>query len=426
MHDCCREFCLRSLFYVNIASVIIMKQTRNFPYAKITAKQEKSVRRGHPWIYADEITEQSESIENGSLTDVFSEKNKYLGTGFWSENSKIRIRLLDSNANEKFDDAFFERKVRYALQYRKDVMKDDFSACRLIHGETDGLPGLTVDRYNDILVSEVASYGTEMHKDIIYRSLLSQLREMGETISGIYERNEGDLRLREGLEQYKGWYGNEHPDSCLTEISENGIIYTVDVENGQKTGFFLDQKYNRRAAAKLAEGKRVLDCCTHTGSFALNAAKAGAKSVLAMDISAPALETAAANAERNGLQISFRQGDVFEVLSQLRSEHARFDFIILDPPAFTKSRKTFATAKAGYRRINCEAMRLLPRGGYLASASCSHFMPTEEFRSMLHEAAMEAGVRLRIIEERHASPDHPVLVGVPETEYLKFFLVQII
>ena len=409
-----------------ILRVIIMKMTREFPFARVSRKQETSLKKGHPWIYEDEISETDGEITNGCLIDVFGTKNNYLGTGFYSEKSKIRIRILGTNANEKYDDAFFERKVRYALQYRKDVMADDMKACRLIHGEADGLPGLTVDRYNDILVTEVASYGTEMHKDVIYKALIDQLSEMGETISGIYERNEGDLRLKEGLPQYKGWYGEKHPESCVTEILENGIYYEVDVENGQKTGFFLDQKYNRRAIWNIAKGKRVLDCCTHTGSFALNAAKAGAKSVLAMDISETALEMAKKNAERNNLHLDFRQGDVFEVLPQLRAEHAQFDFIILDPPAFTKSRKTFHNAKGGYKQINKEAMRLLGRGGYLASASCSHFMPVGEFRNMLSEAASEAGVSIRIIEERHASMDHPVLPDVPETEYLKFFVVQII
>lgn len=403
-----------------------MKQNREFPFAKVTKKQEYSLKKGHPWIYEDEITEESGTIENGCLIDVFGTKGNYLGTGFYSALSKIRIRLLGTNANEKYDDAFFERRVRYALEYRKDVMGEDYQACRLIHGEADGLPGLTVDRYQSILVSEIASYGTELHKDVIYHALLKLLKEQGETIEGIYERNEGDLRAKEGLEQYKGWYGEEHPDSCITQICENGIYYEVDVENGQKTGFFLDQKYNRLAVKKLAHGKRVLDCCTHTGSFALNAASGGAQYVLAVDISQSALDMAEKNAERNHLDLAFRQGDVFEILPRLREEHAQFDFIILDPPAFTKSRKTFHNAKGGYKQINKEAMRLLGRGGYLASASCSHFMPRDEFRNMLAEAAAEAGVSIRIIEERHAAPDHPVLPNVPETEYLKFFMVQII
>ncbi len=403
-----------------------MKQERNFPYVIVTEKQTRNIKNGHPWIYEDEITEQTEVIENGSFVDVFGKKKQYLGTGFYSANSKIRVRLLGHNANETYSDAFFARKVKYAIQYRKDVMKEDFKACRLVHGEADGLPGLTIDRYNDILVSQVESFGTELHKDVIYRELVNQLNEMGETISGIYERNEGELRKKEGLKQYKGWYGENHPESCITEIVENGVIYKVDVENGQKTGFFLDQKYNRKAVARLAEGKSVLDCCTHTGSFALNAAHGGAKKVMAMDISETALEMASENAQRNGLNLTFRQADVFDILPQLRKEHAKFDFIILDPPAFTKSRRTYHNARNGYLEINTEAMRLLPRGGYLASASCSHFMPKEEFVKMLVEASHQAGVEIRIIEQRGAAPDHPVMPTIPETEYLKFFLVQIL
>ncbi len=402
-----------------------MKQIRNFPAFTVTAKQERNIKNGHPWIYEDEIID-AEEAENGAIVDVFGQKHNYLGSGFLSLNSRIRIRLLGNNANEKYDDAFFQRKVAYAVQYRLTVMgEEDFSACRLVHGESDGLPGLTVDRYSNLLVSQVESYGTEMHKEVIYQALTDELAKLGVKIEGIYERNEGELRKKEGLPQYKGWYG-EHPASPITEITENGIRYEVDVENGQKTGFFLDQKYNRLAIRKIAKGKKVLDCCTHTGSFALNAAKGGAAEVTAMDISETALDMARQNAERNGLHMNFRQGDIFEVLPELKKERADFDFIILDPPAFTKSRKTFHNARKGYREINREAMQLLPRGGYLASASCSHFMPKEEFLKMLMDAAGDAGVSLRLIEQRGAAPDHPVMPSIPETEYLKFFLVQII
>ena len=403
-----------------------MKQDRTFPSFTVTKKQEAKIKSGHPWIYEDEITKAPEEIENGSFADVYGQKQNYLGTGFYSAASKIRIRLLGNNANEKYDASFFQRKVKYALDYRRTVMGDDFDACRLIHGESDGLPGLTVDRYHDLLVAQVESYGTELHKDVIYQSLKDELASMGETIHGIYERNEGELRKKEGLSQYKGWYGEEHPSSCLTEIVENGIHYEVDVENGQKTGFFLDQKYNRLAVRKIAKDRTVLDCCTHTGSFALNAALGGAKSVTAMDISESALEMAAKNAEENHLPMNFQQGDVFEVLAQLKKDHAFFDLIILDPPAFTKSRKTFHNARKGYLEINTEAMQLLPRGGYLATASCSHFMPKEEFEKMLLDAAKEAGVQIRLIERRGAAPDHPVMPAIQETEYLKFYLLQII
>ena len=239
-----------------------MKQKREFPSVTVTKKQEFSIRTGHPWVYEDELTQYPERVENGSLVDVFGQKGNYLGTGFWSGSSKIRIRILDHNANEKFDEAFFARRAGYAISYRRDVMGDDFSACRLVHGEADGLPGLTIDRYGDLLVSEVLSYGTDLHKKTIYEAIVHDLEASGESIRGLYERNEGELRKKEGLEQYKGWYdleGKPHPDSVITEITENGIRYEVDVENGQKTGFFLDQKYNRQAVSKLATAKNVLD-----------------------------------------------------------------------------------------------------------------------------------------------------------------------
>ena len=403
-----------------------MKQNRTFPYITVTKKQEKRIREGHPWIYEDEIIELSETIDNGAVADVFGQKGNYLGSGLYSAASKIRVRLLGNNANEKYDDAFFIRKIKYALQYRIDTMQDDFACCRIVHGEADGLPGVTVDRYENILVSEIASYGMELRKDIIYQALIDEFAKLDIDIEGIYERNEDEIRKKEGLKQYQGWYGDKHPESCITEITENGIRYEVDVENGQKTGFFLDQKYNRLAVRNMAKGRTVLDCCTHTGSFALNAAMGGAASVTAMDISETALAMAKENAERNGLSLEFRQGDVFEVLPQLRKEHARFDLIILDPPAFTKSRKTFHNARNGYREINAEAMRLLPRGGYLATCSCSHFMPKEEFLKMLMDAANDAGVSARLVEVRGAAPDHPVILGIPETEYLKFVLLQIV
>ena len=403
-----------------------MKKERSFPFVKITKKQETRIKEGHLWVYGEEVTETSGMIENGAVTDVFGSKGNYLGSGFYSEHSLIRVRILSDNANEAYDDAYFQRKVMHALQYRRDVMGSDYSACRLIHGDADGFPGLTVDRYNDLLSAEITSYGTEKRKDVIYQALIDELKKDGVTVRGIYERNESPLRSKEGLERYKGWYKDIHPEKADTVISENGILYHTDLENGQKTGFFLDQKYNRLAVRRLASGKRVLDCCTHIGSFALNAAKGGAKEVTALDISQAALENAAENARLNDLSVRFMQADVFDALKQMIADHERYDLIILDPPAFTKSRETSSRARSGYRRINAMAMRILPRGGYLATCSCSHFMPREEFRKMLSDAAKDAGVRIRLIEEKGASPDHPVLPAVPETEYLKFFLLQII
>lgn len=411
-----------------------MKAEREFLRVHITPKGEASIKRGHPWVYADELTFDFDENEaaNGALIDVFSTKDRYLGTGFLSKNSKIRIRILSSNANEKFDEAFWRRRVSYALSMRKTVMKEDYSCCRLIFGEADGIPGLTVDRYNDILSTEVLSYGTELVKEVIYKALCELLSEDGVIVRGIYERNEAKIRELEGLPLEKGWYKADFvgiPESPDAEIVENGIKYTVDVENGQKTGFFLDQKYNRREVARLAKGMTVLDCFTHTGSFALNAARGGAKHVTAVDISETGILMAKKNAEINGLadNMDFVCEDVFELLPKLSEKsNYKYDFIILDPPAFTKSRKTTESAKRGYKEINYRAMKLLPRGGYLATCSCSHFMPNELFRKMLNEAARDAGVSLRLIEERRASPDHPVAMAVPETDYLKFYLLQIV
>lgn len=409
-----------------------MKAERAFPKCVITRKGTRWVEGGHPWIYEGEVLSLEGEPENGSLADVVSENGKYLGTGFLSLSSKIRIRLLSRNANDRFDAAFWERRIRYAWQYRKVTMGDDVSCCRLIFGEADGFPGFTADRFSDVLVTQTLCVGIEKLKPLIFPLLLKVLREDGQEISGIYERNDVAIRSLEGLEQGKGWFeipGESHPSSSCTEICENGIYYNVDFENGQKTGFFLDQKYNRLAVAKLAAGRRVLDCFTHTGSFALNAAKGGAESVTAVDVSASAIENAGLNARRNGLddKIDFVVEDAFEYLERLEAEGGKpFDFIILDPPAFTKSRKTVNNAEKGYREINTRALKLLPRGGWFATCSCSHFMPSEKFELMLASAAKDAGVSLMQIEARQQAPDHPILWNVPETDYLKFYLFRVV
>lgn len=408
-----------------------MKSKRIYPAFTISKKGEMSLKNGHPWVYCDELRNEPEGLKNGELCDVFSEKGSYLGTGFLSLNSKIRIRILSDNANENFSENFFHRRIRYAIDYRKTVMGDDFSACRLIFGEADGMPGLTVDKYGDILVSQVLSYGMDMIKDMIFRLLVEELEKDGVKVSGIMERNDVAIRKLEGLEQYKVWYKAEflpEPPSNITEITENGIRYEVDVENGQKTGFFLDQKYNRLAVSKIAKGKKVLDCFTHTGSFALNAAMGGARHVTAVDVSQFAVDTARENAERNGLtdRMDFLCADVFDLLPKLLEEKADYDMIILDPPAFTKSRKTVGSAERGYKEINYRAMRLLPRGGYLATCSCSHFMENRLFVKMVMSAAKDAGVQLKLIEARQQAPDHPILLNVPETDYLKFYLFQVV
>jgi 23S rRNA (cytosine1962-C5)-methyltransferase len=408
-----------------------MKQQRPYPALHLSAKGERSIKGGHPWVYAGEVKEPEQEIENGSLVDVFA-GNAYMGTGFYNRSSKILVRLLSRNANDRFDAAFWARRVEYAISYRETVMPGpDFLCCRLVHGEADQMPGLTVDRYNDLLSVQVLSLGMEKVRDLALPALAEALERRGEHIRGIFLRNDVALREREGMEQGKGWYplpGLPVPDSPLTEITENGVKYLVDVENGQKTGFFLDQKYNRAAAARIAGGKRVLDCFTHTGSFGLNAAMAGAERVHSVDISESAIEMARANAQRNGLSnIDFEAADVFALLTQLEREHCRdYDYIILDPPAFTKSRSTVDDAFRGYKEINLRAMKLLPRGGYLATCSCSHFMTGGMFRKMLYSAARDASVTLRQIEQRQQAPDHPILWGVPETDYLKFYLFQVV
>lgn len=406
-----------------------MKAQRDFPRVTVTAKGTRWVEGGHPWIYEAEIVSCPDDVENGALVDAVSEKGKYLGTGFLSRKSKIRVRLVSRNANDKFDAAFWRRRIQYAWDYRKTVMGDDVSACRVIFGEADGFPGLTVDRFSNILVAQILSDGMERIKDVLFTELLSVLRADGQRIDGIFERNDVAIRELEGMQQYKGWYGDEHPDSPITEICENGVYYSVDVENGQKTGFFLDQKYNRRAVAKIAKGRRVLDCFTHTGSFALNAALGGAEHVTAVDVSESAVEMARANAVRNGLQdkMDFVAADVFELLPKLEAAGGKpYDLIILDPPAFTKSRKTVGSAQRGYKEINLRALKLLPRGGYFATASCSHFMPNRLFVEMLRSAARDAGVELKQIEARQQAPDHPILWNVPETDYLKFYIFQVV
>ena len=409
-----------------------MKQEREYPRVMVSPKAERSIKNGHPWVYGEEIHNTEGVPRNGGLVDVFA-GNAYMGKGCYNDASKITVRLVSRNANDVFDARFWRRRVEYAVSYRKTVMPGaDFACCRLIHGEADQMPGLTVDRYNDILSVQIACLGMELVKDTIYRALLDVLAETGETITGIYERNDIALRSLEGLPEYKGWYCSDDmpaPESAVTEICENGVRYLVDVENGQKTGFFLDQKYNRAAVARITKGKRVLDCFTHTGSFGLNAALGGAERVTCVDISQSAIDMAKENAVRNGLdkKMDFLCEDVFDLLTTLADRKCRdYDFIILDPPAFTKSRRTVQDAARGYKEINLKAMKLLPRGGYLATCSCSHFMTDELFRKVLADAAKDAAVSLRQIEARRQAPDHPILWNVPETDYLKFYIFQVV
>lgn len=404
------------------------------PYLRIcvTEKARRALAGGHPWVYEGEVIKADPAIENGSVVDVYSEKDRWLGAGVYSEHSKIRVRLISRNTNDRFDEAFFERRIRYAVAYRKQVMGEDFDACRLIFGEADQFPGLTVDRFGDVLVAQILSVGMEVRKEMLFSCLVKVLAEYGVRVRAIVERNDASVRALEGLRPYSALYpmaGLDGDFDGITEFSENGIRYRIDCLNGQKTGYFLDQKYNRRAAARLAPGRRVLDCFTHVGSFALNCARGGAEHVTAVDISADAVRAAAENAQRNGLasRMDFKEADVFRLLTEMaESKQCPYDYIILDPPAFTKSRATVDSAIRGYREINRRAMSLLPRGGYLASCSCSHFMTDDKFRRMLSDAAGDAAVSLRQIEARQQSPDHPILWNVPETDYLKFYLFQVV
>ncbi len=398
----------------------------------ISKRAELAARGGHPWIYGSEIKDMEEGIAPGDMVKVLSSKGKFVGTGFYNPHSKITIRIFSTNANDRFDDAFWKRRAAYAVDYRLQVMrKEDYDCYRLVFGEADQLPGMTVDRFGDVLSVQVLSLGMEKRKHLFLDGLIEVLRERNLPVSCIYERNDVKIRELEGMEQYKGFYHSPllapEEEKTLVDIVENGIRYTVDVENGQKTGFFLDQKFNRLAAASIARGRHVLDCFTHTGAFALNAAKGGAASVTALDISEEAVHMAAHNGIINGLPIQAVRADVFDFLTELdRTKNHEYDYIILDPPAFTKSGRTVHEAFRGYKEINYRAMKILPRGGYLATCSCSHFMGEELFVKMVKEAARDAGVTLRQIEFRQQAPDHPILMTVPETYYLKFFLFQII
>ena len=405
-----------------------MKTERAYPSVVIDARGTKKAQGGHPWVFDNEITQVNGTPEDGGLCDVLSPKGRYLGTGYYNSHSKIRVRMISQNANDTFGEAFFQRRVRYAWDYRKTVMGPEGTQnCRAIFGEADGFPGLTVDKFGDILVAQTLCLGTELRKDWIFQALAQALEEDGEAVRGIFERNDVKIRELEGMAQNKGWYalpGKELPESTETQITENGIRYKVDFENGQKTGFFLDQKYNRQAAARIAPGKTVLDCFTHTGSFGLNCAKAGAKRVHSVDISETAIACAKENAALNGLSVEYEVANVFDLLPTLTP--GEYDYIILDPPAFTKSGKTVKSAQRGYKEINYRAMKALPRGGYLATCSCSHFMTDALFRQMLQSAASDAQVELRLVEARAQGPDHPVLWNVPETDYLKFYIFQVV
>ena len=394
-----------------------------FAAAILKKGEGRMLKSGGQWIFDNEIASVMGSFENGDVILVRDFDGYPLGKGFINRNSKIRIRMLTRREQTEINEDFFRMRVRNAWEYRKKVT--DISSCRIIFGEADFLPGLVVDKYEDVLVVQSLALGIDRWKECIIRLLKEILLEDGIVVRGVYERSDARVRASEGMELHKGFLGEAF--DTLVEIRENGVKYQVDVKDGQKTGFFLDQKYNRLAIQKLCKGARVLDCFTHTGSFALNAGIAGAQSVLGVDASELAIHQARANAELNGLSdtVKFVCEDVFELLPKLEEEGEQFDVVILDPPAFTKSRNSVKNAVKGYREINLRAMKLVKDGGYLATCSCSHFMSYELFTQTIGQAAANVHRRLRQVEYRTQAPDHPILWAADESYYLKFYIFQV-
>lgn len=398
---------------------------RNYPQVTISEEGEKWLNKGQMWMYKNNAEDVDDSINNGALVDIVTTKGKYMGTGFLSKNSHITVRILSKDRNEIIDRDFFKRRIQFAYDFRRTLESDNLTNCRLVFGEADQLPGLTVDRYNDILVTQISSYGLDKIKDMLYELLLEVLQEDNQDVKAIYERNDIQVRSKEGLPLEKGFWKNTQVPTT-TIINENGLRLNVDVENGQKTGYFLDQKTNRVLLRKMAHGKRVLDCFSHTGGFALNAAYGNAKEVVAVDVSQTALDQALENAKLNHIEdrISFVKADVFKYLDECQV--GQYDIIVLDPPAFTKSRRTIDHAYNGYKKINMKAMKLLGRGGYLITCSCSRFMEIDNFEKMLRESAHESGVTLKQVSVTQQNHDHPILWTMEETSYLKFYIFQII
>ncbi len=383
------------------------------------------LKSGGAWIYDNEIEKISGTFEEGDIVDVLDFDGWFMGKGFINTRSKITVRMLTRKKGQEIDDAFLRMRVKNAWEYRKTVM-DELGSCRVIFGEADFLPGLTVDKYEDVLVVESLALGIDRLKGKIIGILKEILKEDGIIIRGIYERSDARVRELEGMEPAKAFIG-DHFDTKV-QITENGVKYMVDVKDGQKTGFFLDQKYNRRAVARLCKGKEVLDCFTHTGSFGLNAACAGAAHVTAVDASELAIGQAKENAALNGVSdiVDFKVEDVFELLPALMDEGKKYDVVILDPPAFTKSRETIKKAVKGYREINMRGLKLVKDGGYLATCSCSHFMDEQLFLQTIREAASLSHRRITRVEFRQQAPDHPVLIcGNENSYYLKFVIYQV-
>lgn len=384
----------------------------------------RTLKAGGMWVFDNEIESIMGRFENGSIVTVHDFDGYPMGRGFINQNSKIRIRLMTRNVNQEIDREFLRDRVRMAWEYRKKTV--DTGSCRVIFGEADFLPGLVIDKFSDVLVVESLALGIDRFKLEIVELLKEELLKDGIRIRGVYERSDAKVRLNEGMERVKGFLSEEFDTNV--EIVENGVKYLVDVKDGQKTGFFLDQKYNRLAIQKLCKDARVLDCFTHTGSFALNAAIAGAKEVTGVDASELAVEQAAKNAALNGVQdrAKFICRDVFELLPELEKQGEKYDVVILDPPAFTKSRNSVKNAVKGYREINLRAMKLVKDGGFLATCSCSHFMTYELFTETIGQAARNVHKRLRQVEFRTQAPDHPILWAADESYYLKFYIFQVV
>ncbi len=382
------------------------------------------LKSGGAWVFDNEIARIDGPFNNGDVIAVNDFDGYFMGWGYINTKSKITVRVLSRKIEEPITASLLERRVREAWEYRKSVV--DTSSCRLIFGEADFLPGITIDKFEDVLVVESLTLGIDRFKVMIIDLCKKVLAEDGIVIKGVYERSDAKVREKEGLQRTKGFIGAEF--DTKVQIVENGVKYIVDVENGQKTGFFLDQKYNRAAISRFCKDKKVLDCFTHTGSFALNAGLAGASSVRAVDASELAVEQARENAKLNGLEdtVKFEAADVFELLPQLEAEGEQFDVVILDPPAFTKNRASIKNAVKGYREINMRGMRLVKNGGYLATCSCSHFMAPDLFSKTIAEAARSAHKRLRQVEFRTQAPDHPILWAADESYYLKFYIFQVI
>ncbi len=384
----------------------------------------RTIKAGGAWIFDNEIDTITGRFKNGEVVTVHDFDGYPMGKGFINQNSKIRVRMMTRKADQEIDDAFLKMRVKNAWEYRKTTV--DTSSCRIIFGEADFLPGLVIDKYEDVLVVECLALGMEQFKVKIVEDLKELLAEEGILIRGVYERSDANERVKEGLSKIKGFIGDEFDTNV--EIVENGVHYMVDVVNGQKTGFFLDQKYNRLAMQRICKGKKVLDCFTHMGTFALNAGIAGAAEVTGLDISEYAVSQAEANARLNHLEdtVHFRQANVLDELPKLAQAGEKYDVVILDPPAFTKSREATKNAIKGYREINMKGLKLVKDGGYLATCSCSHFMTQELLAKTVKEAAKATHKRLRQVEFRTQAPDHPILWAADESYYLKFFIFQVV